>query len=895
MLRRTRSRWFATILVVTTALAVTTAMIGTVATTAATAGAAPPAQQLRVDFAQRTGEVRHGGDGWLYGLNDEGVPSDNLLAPLKVRSIAQAAPFALQHPGGNALDVADQFLRNGGEYIQIYMQEVYAKWPYDSIGDDNGMADYIPKMERTVRAALENPHKDKFVYVPFNEPDWIWYGLGPWRNATSYQQNRDRFFTDWKTAYTRIKALQPEARIAGPNESVYDPRFLADFLPWAKANNVLPDLITWHELPTTELEHYRSHYTDFRELEKKVGIGPLPININEWGGRRDLSVPGRLLQFISMFEDTKVDAGGQAYWNPSGNLSGSASQTNKPTGGWWLSKMYADMTGETVKLTPPQYNKVDTIQGLASIDDKTRQAHVVVGGGDQDTDVVLKNIDKHIFGKSVHVTVSRTTWSGYDADAPPPAVLQEFEVAVKDGELTLPLRGLDELAAYEIVLSPGGGSTPAVNLPWTQQLEAEDATIVNGLVAVQGTPQNWNLPAASGTRDVGSLNKPDSSVTFTTTVPETGRYNLGILYGNQTSIGGTGVVSQQVLRIDGAEPRFVDYPATLDWVYRARKDVEVQLSAGTHTITLATSDPALGRARGEATLDRLDVTALPAWTALPAEGQAQRYEAERASNSAGVQYGYTPKRQSGAGYVTLKKGDDVTFDVAVPSDGFYDLDFTYSRAGRDGDVAATLSYDGAPLEGAALSASAGDPWQHEAKRLYLTAGVHRIGVHPVGQKPLRLDVLTVTPATDGARPVQSIEAEAGSNVLAGAARHEVSFSASGGQQVTFVGNGAANTLTIPDVEVVDGGQYMLVVHYANNERGVGGAFGHNIITRPAYISVNDGPATKVNFRNTWSWENFWSLGVPVRLEPGSNSITLSNPTSFAPNFDRFELAPLVVD
>ena len=28
-------------------------------------------------------------------------------------------------------------------------------------------------------------------------------------------------------------------------------------------------------------------------------MGPLPININESSGRRDLSVPGRLLQFMS--------------------------------------------------------------------------------------------------------------------------------------------------------------------------------------------------------------------------------------------------------------------------------------------------------------------------------------------------------------------------------------------------------------------------------------------------------------------------------------------------------------------------------------------------------------------------------------------------------------------
>ncbi|KAB8166329.1 cellulosome protein [Streptomyces sp. 3MP-14] len=825
-----------------------------------------------MDFADRQGPIHGGGNGFLYGMSDEGVPSDNLLEPLDIRSIAQAAPFGEQHPGGNALDVAPQFLRNGGGYVQIYMQEVYPSWPYD----DLGLEDYLPKVERTVRTVLDSPHRDSFVYVPFNEPDWIWYELYAGDQA-EYERQRDAFFADWETVYTRIRELHPDARIAGPNESVYDHRLLADFLPWARERDLLPDLMTWHELPTTQLAHYRDNYADYRALEREVGIDPLPININEWGGRRDLSVPGRLLQFIAMFEDTDVDAGGQAYWNPSGNLSGSVSQTNRPGGGWWLLKMYADLSGEQATLTPPQPNTVDTAQGLASIDDERRQARVLVGGGSDDVDVALNHLDADTFGDTVQVTVSTTTWSGYDADAPPPRVLLETELPLRDGALTLPLRDVDELAAYEIVVQPGGNGIPGpADATWRASHEAEDARITDGEIVTQGTPENWNQPAASGTRDVQELDGENSAVSFDITVPEDGRYRLGVLYGNQT-----GDIAQQALRVDGEAIGLLDYPATLDWVYRARKDVDLELTAGEHEITLAKADPELGTATGAVTLDRLDVTA------LPADGRPVpvAYQAELARTDFEMTHRYDARGQSGAGYVEATAGQETTFVLSVPSDGYYDLTVRH-------DGAAQLRLDGAPLTGAALPATGPEEWHDGEQRVFLTAGAHRLTVLP--EERVLLDALTVTEAAE-APAITTVEAEDEANELAGTAQRGESGSASGGGQVTGVGGGEGNTLTLPAIEADEAGQHVLVVHYANNERGRGDEFNHNIVSRPVEISVNGGEPTTVWLRNTWSWGNFWAVGVPVELAEGTNAVTFSHPTAEAAHLDRFDVAPLLLE
>src|SRR5690349_22160271 len=86
------------------------------------ASAAP--SQLTVDLSANTGAPRYGATGFLYGLGDEGIPNETMLAALKPQVAAQKAPDGLQHPNGDALKVAPMFKRAGGRDIQIYMQDV---------------------------------------------------------------------------------------------------------------------------------------------------------------------------------------------------------------------------------------------------------------------------------------------------------------------------------------------------------------------------------------------------------------------------------------------------------------------------------------------------------------------------------------------------------------------------------------------------------------------------------------------------------------------------------------------------------------------------------------------------------------------------------------------------
>ncbi|MGW0418124.1 CBM35 domain-containing protein [Streptomyces sp. NPDC003015] len=833
--------------------AAVSALVGSFLASPAAEAAAP---QLKVDLGTTTGAVLHGANGALYGLSDDGVPGDSVVAPLHLRTIAQKAPDGAQHPNGDALVVQSQFARTGGGDNLIYMQDVYANWPYEN----NGLGDYLAKVDTMVRKVAARPDASAFVWVPFNEPDGNWYtGLGS-SDATTYAKALSSFESDWATVYDKIRSIIPNARIAGPNETHYDSRLMGDFYPWAKAHHVLPDITTWHELDPGSLAHFESTLAAYRTLETKTGISPRPVNINEYADRRDLSVPGQMVQWMSMFERNKVDAD-LAYWDIAGNLDDNVAQTNIPNGNWWLMRWYAGLSGKTARVTPPQANTTDTLQGIASLDTGRKQAQVLLGGGTSGAaDTVIQHIPSS-FGRKVNVSVERTAWSGYEGGAPAPRVLARstYKVAA-DGSITVPLTGLDPMSAYRVTVNPAGKDSPApASVPWSASYEAENAAITGGTVYTQGSVSNAYGYATSGTKDVGSLNQPTSKVAFTVDVPTTGTYDLDVFYGNQS-----GAPATQTLTVDGGAAQTVTYGPTLNWTYRATARASLSLTAGSHTIALA-------KGTNEVTLDKVDLTAASTADTL--------YPAAYTDVTGTPGYGYSASGITGAGSLTLDRADSAIFDVYAPTDGYYTVRTDYSANGTG-----TLSLDGAT---AVKLASTGGKPTTRTSRLYLSAGNNRVTAAAPGSATLTLRDLRVAASADttGVTAYQAEDA-----TLAGTAVVTSDTWASGGKYVGYIGNGADNTLTFK-VDAASAGRYVMNVRYANNQVAGSGNYNTNVVSRAARISVN-GTDRTVMFRNNYSWNNYWELPVPVTLAAGTNTVTLSNATAYAPNVDRITVAPL---
>ena len=123
-----------------------------------------------------------------------------------------------------------------------------------------------------------------------------------------------------------------------------------------------------------------------------------------------------------------------------------------------------------------------------------------------------------------------------------------------------------------------------------------------------------------------------------------------------------------------------------------------------------------------------------------------------------------------------------------------------------------------------------------------------------------------------AYPATRYVANAPGNIIGGSASVSSATVASGGQKVGYMGEGG--TLTFNNVIAAAAGACHVTFSYFNGDP-----------SRVADISVNGGVATPVTFTNSGSWSTLASLTVSEALRAGSNSITISNPSGYAPDFD----------
>jgi hypothetical protein len=406
-------------------------------TTAANTAAAPsaPANDLDVDLGDSTGPFDGGASGSLYGIYDQGVPSDNLIEGMGLVTTDTKAQDGQQHPGSDALEIVKPFVASGGQNVYIYMTDVYRNFPYER----TTYAQYQGYMKTEVEQVLTSPYKNRIILVPYNEPDGNWFA-GLTTNATTLAA----FEAEWRQTYDFIKGLWPQARIAGPNFSGFFPAALGSFLQFCLANNCLPDVMTWHELQVAST--VRTDVAAYRALETAVGLTRhLPINLDEYAARYQLTSPGQMVAWLSALEAEKVD-GDLAYWNINGSLGDSVAQQNVPNAQWWLYNWYSSLSGHTVAVTSPEGNTDDTLQGLATLDTAKRQARIILGGGAAGPEgVTVNHIDPAIFGTTVHATVLQDRWSGMTGAAAQPTRTFDGDVPVgPDGSITLPVTNGDQ-------------------------------------------------------------------------------------------------------------------------------------------------------------------------------------------------------------------------------------------------------------------------------------------------------------------------------------------------------------------------------------------------------------------------------------------------------------------
>lgn len=851
------------------------------------AASAATVDHLGVALGSSSGAVRGGAGGTLYGLGDPGNPSQALIDGAHVTNTSQKPPGGAQHPTGDALRVEPSFFAGAGQDEYVYMQDQYPDFPYNGgnrPGDANndGVWDYLPIVRQEAETiATQSAHPKQYVFIPFNEPDLDWY--------TNWSNDEQQFLSDWSAVYSTIQQVWSahglgHARIGAMGDGAFHADRTTDFLTYAKAQDQLPDVTIWHELNPGSLAAFRGNMSTYRGILSNLGLPAIPVNITEYGNPRDMGVPGQLVQWVSMFEDQKVDAQ-TAYWNYAGNLNDNSSRTNSANGAWWLYKWYGDMTGNTATVTPPQPNTTDTLQGVASVDTTAKKATVLLGGGTNDVSVDLTGLSSSVFGTSVDVTVRADRLNGKEGLSQQPPVIVSQRATVTNGALSVTVPNSDRYAAYQVEVTPARANRPAVDTSTVSTVEAENTTLTDATVFTQD-PSSVN-GMASGGKDVGAFNKADSAATWTVNAPSAGTYRLTVLGG------ANGQPGQHALFVDNTFNQLVKYSADQSWTYRGTTSVLVQLSAGSHTFSLRASKDGTNVLPGaDITLDRFTVRNVT-------NGDTDTYPAvdARLAGAASTTYGSSTAGADGG--AALSGSGTATFFVSSLESGYQDVSIDAVTSGAS---ALTLKVGGRSVPLGSISGAG--PWRTTA-RTWLPQGISELTIgSPNGA--IVTGVTTLRGATQRSADTataNTVRVEGESLALAGTAK-AVTIPASAGSngdadangvvtKLGDLGNGPDNTATLTRPSAFGAGAYVLTVSAANAEQSSNLNYNPQVVNRFLDVTEAGGATTRGTFRNGYSWNSFWDTSIPLDLTTTNGSLTLGNAGAYAPDVDVVTLAKLV--
>ena len=560
--------------------------------------------EIVVDVGAPFKAVDHAASGSLYGIAAGGWPADRWIAAVHPKNFTQMAPGGTHKPNGepapigDALKVAPIAARHGAT-VTIRMPDIFPSFPYVWQGDDF----WFRNVDAMVRATVSADPPNIYAYEIWNEADWNWKAV--WGD----------FDDVWARTHRAIRAIDKTRPIMGPSASRWDDVWMRRFLERAIASGTLPDIVSWHELDPRFANDLTPHVAAYRTLEKELGVGPLPISINEYGTPRDSAVPGALTRFVARLERARVDNANLAFWHKPGRLadllapvgggSGPAIDA-EPTGAFWVYKWYGDMSGEMVAVTPEK-NAGETLDAFASFDPARQVARVVVGGEDGDHGVTIRGLRD--FGDAAEVQVYATRWTGTDGPMPEPIAKFNRTIPVEASAITIPIEGASYRDAFLLVVTPAGKAaqwtpTPA---PFTIRLEAEGAKQAGARVfRIRMNPSNMFANTVSGNAYVGLLDRQVVSLAFPVTVPEAGKYELSFGYSN-----GLAETAEYLVAVNDGDAVPIRFTPTQFRELIDQSKLRVSLPSGKSTVTLfaGASSPKAPFLPSVVEIDYLDVVA----------------------------------------------------------------------------------------------------------------------------------------------------------------------------------------------------------------------------------------------------------------------------------------------
>jgi hypothetical protein len=451
------------------------------------AQAATASNTLVVNASTNLRPVTHAASGGLYGLSANGTPAARYVNPLHPSSFVQMAPGGSQlpngepGPAGDSLVVAPEAAAAGAKVI-VRMPDWYPNFPYKWVS----WSDWLSAVDKQVASVKASGAANIGGYELWNEPDWTWDTA-----------NAGSFNAGWVRTYNEVRSKDSAMPIDGPSYSSWNQSTMSAFLSYAKANNALPDIVSWHELGGDQ--YIAADVAAYRSLESSLGISARPIVIEEYGTPSEVGVPGALVGYVAKFERTGVTYADLAFWNQYGTMGDTLVSTGGlPNASWWLYKWYGDMSGQMVSTVPPAQTGID---GAAAVNSARNQVSVIFGGGSGASAVTVNGLSSLSgFGSSAHVVLQYVRSQGRTTPVSAPQTISAGDYAISNGSITVPVDAMNPANGYHLVVTPTGSS--AATLDGTYQLQNVNSGL---LLGVSGASTSSGAAALqwtnNGTRD----------------------------------------------------------------------------------------------------------------------------------------------------------------------------------------------------------------------------------------------------------------------------------------------------------------------------------------------------------------------------------------------------------
>ncbi|KOX28252.1 beta-xylosidase [Saccharothrix sp. NRRL B-16348] len=482
---------------------------------AMTAPAQAGDESIAVDFSVAGGSPTYRASGWIYGMTEDASgPADNFFRDVKFRYM-RAGGAQLDSPGGWVSGKYDrrwnatraQLLRTrslGGEFVLL----PHDLWGADGYpisrfpGDNGNWTDYdnfLNRLIEDVRATGAPVQWDIW-----NEPNITLFWNRP----------QAQYFELWRRSYQRIRAAFPTHLIVGPSCACVPSTsgWWTQYLDFVKANNVVPDIISWHSLPGDPVANVA---TANATLDARGIPHPRPYQINEYGASNEQN-PGDGSWYIARLERAGAD-GLRANWASAGNLHNDlgnllvrdSAGRHQPKGEWWVYRFYGSQTGQITSVTPSQ-----NYDGFAT--KAPGEAKVLVGGGRTTGNIAvnLRRLDATegiVANNQVRVLAERIPHNGGGAVQGPVTVLNT--IVTLSGNATtvnLPHSNVDDSFTITVLPPTGTGDGSFQSTAVAQHSQqcltnpnrsTADGTQQRQYACATGDEQRWNFRPVAGLAD----------------------------------------------------------------------------------------------------------------------------------------------------------------------------------------------------------------------------------------------------------------------------------------------------------------------------------------------------------------------------------------------------------